>query len=83
MAARAAGNDACVVIAEALRDDGEEGMVLAFQELGESQRKRLDQIITQSGHIEPGSEHGPDEDGSLVVGEVLENSRSSDPASTS
>jgi hypothetical protein len=58
-----------IVIAEATRDDGEDGIVLTFRSLDPVQRERLDKIIDQSGAIHVGSELDGDSD--LVEGEVL------------
>jgi len=62
-----------VVLATALRDDGEAGVVLTFQELSDGQRDHLEKIIASSSPVQI----GPNEDlnektGSVVMGEMLE-----------
>jgi len=65
-----------VVLAGVERDDGDDGLVLAFAELTPGQRQRLEKIIAASGAIEglrdPGKDGEDDfEVGALVVGELL------------
>lgn len=62
-----------VVLATALRDDGQAGVVLEFQELSSGQRDHLEKIIASSSPVQI----GPNEDlnektGSIVMGEMLE-----------
>ena len=56
-----------VVLANALRDDGEDGLVLSFDEMSESQRERLEGIIG-SGDLENSSAMGEEN----VIAVVLE-----------
>ena len=64
-----------VVLARTLRDDGDDGLVLSFDELSESQRERLELIIsedvpvhTNSDDLEDASTMGE----AIVVAEVIE-----------
>ena len=62
-----------IVLATALRDDGEAGLVLAFQTLSDGQREHLEKIIASSSpvQIEP-NEDLNEKTGSVVMGEMLE-----------
>jgi len=75
------GNQAepLVVLANALRDDGDDGLVLSFDELSESQQAQLENIIcddvpvhTNSDTLEDSSATGE----AIVVAEVMETVRS-------
>ncbi len=62
-----------IVLATALRDDGDAGVVLEFQALSDGQRDHLEKIIASSSPVQI----GPNEDlnektGSVVMGEMLE-----------
>ena len=59
-----------VVLAGVERDDGDEGLVLAFASLTAGQRDRLEKIIAASSAIQSAGDH-TDESESLVVGELL------------
>jgi prepilin-type N-terminal cleavage/methylation domain-containing protein len=60
-----------VVLAGVERDDGEDGLVLAFASLTGPQRERLEKILTASGAIQgPADEEGSESE-SLIVGELL------------
>lgn len=69
-----------VVLATALRDDGEAGIVLTFPELSDGQRDHLEKIIASSSPIQAGSDDDLNaQSGSVVMGEMLETvSKSSD-----
>jgi hypothetical protein len=56
-----------VVLANAIRDDGDDGLVLSFDEMSESQREQLAAII-DSGDLETSSAMGEE----IVIAEVLE-----------
>ena len=60
-----------VVLAGVERDDGEEGLVLAFAALTAPQRERLEKILAASGDIQGSLDHQGDEGASLFVGELL------------
>ena len=69
-----------VVLASALRDDGDAGVVLSFKELSDGQRDHLEKIIASSSPIQV----GPNEDlneksGSVVMGEMLETISKAEP----
>lgn len=68
-----AGSDTqpLVVLAGVERDDGEDGLVLAFASLSAPQRERLEKILAASGAIQGAGETDGDENASLVVGELL------------
>jgi hypothetical protein len=75
-----------VVVAKALRDDGDEGLVLGFENLSPTQREHLEKIIASSGPIRtPHAEDSTEGDraDSLVVGELLETVRAADAATQS
>lgn len=59
-----------VVLAGVERDDGDDGLVLAFAELTAGQRDRLEKIIAASSAIQTPGDFA-DEVESLVVGELL------------
>ncbi len=59
-----------VVLAGVERDDGNDGLVLAFASLTAGQRDRLEKIIAASSAIQSAGDHA-DESESLVVGELL------------
>jgi prepilin-type N-terminal cleavage/methylation domain-containing protein len=60
-----------VVLAGVERDDGEDGLVLAFAALTVPQRERLEKILALSGAIQSPAEDQGGEGDSLVVGELL------------
>jgi len=65
-----------VVLATALRDDGDAGIVLEFQDLSDGQRDHMEKIIASSSPVQI----GPNEDlnektGSVVMGERSRRSR--------
>jgi prepilin-type N-terminal cleavage/methylation domain-containing protein len=60
-----------VVLAGVERDDGEDGLVLAFAALTVPQRERLEKILALSGAIQSPAEDEGGEADSLVVGELL------------
>ena len=63
-----------IVLAGVERDDGADGLALAFAELTPGQHTRLDQIIATSGNIHGHAEDEDTNDGegeSLFVGELL------------
>ncbi len=59
-----------VVLAGVERDDGDDGLVLAFAALTAGQRDRLEKIIAASSAIQSAGDH-TDASESLVVGELL------------
>jgi hypothetical protein len=64
-----------VVLASALRDDGDDGLVLTFDDLSETQREQLDKII--AGGLPVHADNDALEDAAamgdaIVVAEVLE-----------
>lgn len=62
-----------VVLAKALRDDGEAGVVLGFPALSDGQRDHLEKIIASSSPIRVGADETPNgKSGSVVMGEMLE-----------
>lgn len=64
-----------IVLANVLRDDGEDGTVLTFQNLSNKQRDQLDQVLANSSPIHARSDDASDcDDGgeAIVLGEVLE-----------
>jgi hypothetical protein len=67
-----------IVLAHALRDDGEDGLVLVFTDLSPRQKEQLDQIIDCSGpiHVNPETSEGDDPEsfvgGAVVVAEMLD-----------
>lgn len=62
-----------VVMAKVQRDDGEGGLILAFDDLGQSQIEQLEKIIASSGPIRATAESGaPEGDTPIVVGEMLD-----------
>lgn len=63
-----------VLLATADRDDGDEGMVLGFHDLGDGQRDHLEKIIASSSPIQTAiDEDDPNaRTGSIVLGEMLE-----------
>jgi hypothetical protein len=66
-----------IVLATAQRDDGEDGTLLSFLDLGATQRQQLERIIAASSPIQGGAE-GEDPNattGSIVLGEMLETVR--------
>ncbi len=60
-----------VVLAGVERDDGEDGLVLAFAALSVPQRERLEKILSASASIADGDDADADENASLIVGELL------------
>ncbi|MEZ4281590.1 MAG: PilZ domain-containing protein [Myxococcota bacterium] len=68
-----AGSDTqpLVVLAGVERDDGEDGLVLAFASLSVPQRERLEKILAASGTIEDADDTDAEGGDSLVVGELL------------
>ena len=68
-----AGSDTqpLVVLAGVERDDGRDGLVLAFASLSVPQRERLEQILAASGAIQGTGDMDGDENASLVIGELL------------
>jgi len=60
-----------VVLAGVERDDGEEGLVLAFASLTAPQHERLEKILAASSPIEGTLDDDAEEGTSLVVGELL------------
>ncbi len=64
-----------VVLASALRDDGDDGLVLTFDDLSETQREQLDKIITSGLPVHANSDALEDASAvceAIVVAEVLE-----------
>lgn len=64
-----------VVMARALRDDGEDGLVLRFEDLDERQRNHLEKIIASNGPIrstQPAETVESNGSDTLVVGELLD-----------
>lgn len=64
-----------IVTATALRDDGDEGIVLSFPSLSAGQRDHLEKIIAGSGPIPDLESHSTGEDeetAGVVLGEMLE-----------
>jgi hypothetical protein len=71
-----------VVIARALRDDGDDGLVLCFDDLSPSQTERLDEIIDSSMPVHASAEEFENPDStsqSIVVAEMIETLSSCDP----
>ncbi|MFK7896194.1 MAG: PilZ domain-containing protein [Myxococcota bacterium] len=67
-----------VVLADVVRDDGGDGLVLTFKDLSETAVDHLEKIIASSKPIQAGGEE-PDSAGSnLVLGEMLERIEASD-----
>ncbi len=60
-----------VVNATALRDDGEDGLVLSFGDLSASQREQLDELLATTASIHSVGDEA-DGAGSIVVGEMLD-----------
>ncbi len=61
-----------VLLAGVERNDGEDGLVLAFSSLTGPQRERLEKILAASGAIQgPADDEGNQEAESLVMGELL------------
>jgi hypothetical protein len=71
-----------VVLARALRNDGEDGIVLTFDNLSAGQRDHLDKIIASSSPIRAVTEENgaTDQDGdAIVLGEMLETVECAEP----
>ncbi len=64
-----------VVIARAQRDDGEDGLVLRFEDLSESQTDQLEKIIASSLPVRPSTDEFADvaeKSDTIVVAEMIE-----------
>jgi hypothetical protein len=64
-----------VVLAHALRDDGEDGLILSFDDLSESQREQLDMILSSGLPVHASSDDLDDSakfGESIIVAEMLE-----------
>ncbi len=63
-----------VVLAHALRDDGEDGLILSFDDLSESQREQLEMIISNGLPIHASSDYLDDSatfSESIIIAEML------------
>ena len=64
-----------LVLAHAMRDDGDDGLILSFKDISENQRSRLEGLITERLPIQSGRRDGrnnSESPESLVVAEVVE-----------
>jgi hypothetical protein len=57
-----------IVLANALRDDGDDGLVLSFNDLSETQREQLEKIITSGLPVHA---NGDDLEDPAAIGEAI------------